>query len=151
MDNQDIIQEDLAKSLSKINVESVLPVDKRKELIKRFTIVKSSFLDRLNGKEFYVFSNTFNEAFIEVLSFILPQSLEALFENELMSAMNELNARFLKKYAFAFVAEAKHFLLTNPDVYELLQKDNGGQAYRLVKKSSPTTKLFDMGTVLNIG
>ena len=101
-------------------VESVLPVDKRKELIKRFTIVKSSFLDRLNGKEFYVFSNTFNEAFIEVLSFILPQSLEALFENELMSAMNELNARFLKKYAFAFVAEAKHFLLTNPDVYELL-------------------------------
>ena len=67
-----MIQEDLAKSLAKINVESVLPAEKRKELIKRFTIVKSSFMDKLTGKEFFVFQNTFNEAFIEVLSFILP-------------------------------------------------------------------------------
>ena len=84
-----------------------------------------------------MFSNTFNEAFLEVLSFILPQSLESLFENELMQTMNDLNARFLKKYAFAFVAEAKHFLASNPDIYELIQKEGQGQAYRLVKKQSP--------------
>ena len=67
-------------------------------------------MDKLAGKEFFVFSNTFNEAFLEVLSFIAPQTLDSLFENELMSAMNELNARYLRRYAFAFVAEAKHFL-----------------------------------------
>ena len=86
-----MIEKELACSLDKINVESILPLDKRKELIKRFSIVKSSFMDKLNGKEFFVFSNTFNEAFIEVLSFILPQSLETLFDNELMKAMSELN------------------------------------------------------------
>lgn len=132
--NQDVIQEDLAKSLAKINVESTIPVEKRKELIKRFSIVKSSFMEKLAGKEFFVFSNTFNDAFLEVLSFILPQSLEALFENELMRAMSELNTRFLKKYAFAFVAEAKHFLVSNPEIFELIQGQGGGQAYRLVKK-----------------
>lgn len=123
--------------MSKINVESIISPEKRKELIKRFSIVKSSFMDKLAGKEFFVFSNTFNEAFLEVLSFILPQSLESLFENELMQTMNDLNARFLKKYAFAFVAEAKHFLASNPDIYELIQKEGQGQAYRLVKKQSP--------------
>ena len=126
----------MAKNLSKINVESVIPAEKRKELIKRFTIVRSSFMDKLTGKEFYIFSNTFNEQFLEVLSFILPQSLEELFDNELMQAMNELNTRFLKKYAFAFVAEAKHFLASNPELL-LTIKAEGGQAYRLVKKQSP--------------
>ena len=115
-----MIKEDLAKSLAKINVESIIPDEKRKELIKRFTVVKMSFMDKLAGKEFYVFSNTFNDAFLEVLSFILPQSLEALFENELMASMNDLNRRFLKKYAFAFVAEAKHFLVSNPDVFSTI-------------------------------
>ena len=83
-------------------------------------------MDKLSGKEFFVFSNTFNEAFIEVLSFILPQSLESLFENELMQTVGELNSRFLKKYAFAFVAEAKHFLASNPDIFDLIQNEGAG-------------------------
>lgn len=120
-----MIQEELAKGLAKINVESILPVDKRQELIKRFSVVKSSFMDKLAGKEFFVFSNTFNESFLEVLSFILPQSIEKLFDNELMGFMSELNTRFFRKYAFAFVAEAKHFLLSNPDVSDLISTSGG--------------------------
>ena len=82
-------------------------------------------MDKLAGKEFFVFSNTFNESFLEVLSFILPQSIDSLFENELMSFMSELNTRFFRKYAFAFVAEAKHFLQSNPEISDSIASSGG--------------------------
>lgn len=73
-------------------------------------------MNRLSGKEFYVFSNTFTDQFLDVLSYIAPQTLEELFDNELLKTMSELNLQFLKKYAYAFVAETRHFLEVEPDI-----------------------------------
>jgi len=49
--------------------------------------------------------------------------------------MSDLNTQFLKKYAYAFVAEAKHFLSSEPEIAKLI--DEHGQSYRLVKKKTP--------------
>jgi hypothetical protein len=63
----------MANSLANIDVESIIPTDKRKEIIHRFVLVRNSFLAKLAGKEFYVFQHTFTDEFIELLSFVLPQ------------------------------------------------------------------------------
>ena len=84
--------------------------------------MRTSFLNRLSGKEFYVFTNTFTEKFLDVLSYILPTTLENLFENELIRTMSDLNTQFLKKYAYAFVAEAKHFLTSNPEIVKQISE-----------------------------
>ena len=94
-DDDDIIQKDLAASMAKIDIKSVMSSEKRVELANRFGVVKSSFLSRLSGKEFYVFSNTFTDQFLDVLSYIAPQTIEELFENELLKSLSELNTQFL--------------------------------------------------------
>lgn len=45
----------MATNLAKIDVESIIPVEKRKEIIHRFVLVRNSFLAKLAGKEYYVF------------------------------------------------------------------------------------------------
>ena len=58
--------------MSKIEIKSIMESSKRIELASRFGVVKSSFMNRLSGKEFYVFSNTFTDQFLDVLSYIAP-------------------------------------------------------------------------------
>ena len=47
----------------------------------------------------------------------------------------------MKKYAYAFVAEAKHFLTSNPEIVKQISEH--GQSYRLVKKKTPVENELD--------
>ena len=81
----------MAESLGNIDVQSIVPAERRKEIIQRFVLVRNSFLSKLAGKEYYVFQNTFTDEFLELLSFILPQSEAKLFDNELLGALSLAN------------------------------------------------------------
>jgi hypothetical protein len=45
----------MAESLGNIDVQSIVPAERRKEIIQRFVLVRNSFLSKLVGKEYYVF------------------------------------------------------------------------------------------------
>jgi hypothetical protein len=73
-------------------------------------VVRQSFLGRLAGKDFYVFSNTFTDSFLDMIALIVPRTEQEITENELFGSLSEANMDYLKKYCFAFVVETQHFL-----------------------------------------
>ena len=88
--------------------------------------MRSSFLNRLSGKEFFVFETTFSLQLIEVLALIMPQSETELFENEILQTVSATNLEFVKKYAFAFVVECQQYKSTAGDSVRLAIQKNSG-------------------------
>ncbi len=81
-------------------------------------IVRNSFLQKLAGKEYFVFENSFSLQLIELLGLIMPQSEQELFDNELIKPLQQLNQEYVKKFAFAFVVECQQFVKTTEAVKE---------------------------------
>ena len=45
-----------------------------------------------------------------MLALILPRTEQDLIDNELLSSLSSANLAYLKKYSFAFIVEAQHYL-----------------------------------------
>jgi hypothetical protein len=102
-----VLEQDLKRSLAKLSIESVLEPLLRLELQERLMIVRNSFLNKLAGKDYFVFENSFSLQLIELISMIMPLSEQELFDNELIKPLQPLNREYIKKFAFAFVVECQ--------------------------------------------
>ena len=67
-----ILDAELQLTLESIQIESALPRNSLLELQQRLQFVRSSFLKRLSGKEFFVFETTFRLQLLEVLALVMP-------------------------------------------------------------------------------
>ena len=82
-----------------------------------------------------MFSNTFTDSFLDMMALIIPRSESDIVENELLSSLSESNLDYIRKFSFAFIVEAQHFLQQSEDVAAQIKKF--GQAYKLIRKASP--------------
>jgi hypothetical protein len=85
----------------------------KSELVERLLNVRSAFLHKLQGKDYFIFEQTFSRNLVDILAILCPTSEQSLFENELLQHLPSLTQEYLKKYAFAFICECEHFLSSN--------------------------------------